>query len=309
MARQRERDRLRLDREGLEDAAVGEGLDHVGVDGEVLEGQERVPPVRLLRPAYPGACGRGRIAALDCSTVVKWFDRTPRDVTRQLLRHHRVPVVGDRVLLQDVRPALVPFVGQALGLELDLVAKAGRVLEQAPSLETQVALADVVRIHATRAGAFARILDGEGVEPEDAMRPFADATRDFSNLVEGADWYEQVLAIHVISGLLEDFFVAIVPGLPEDDQDAMLRALRGESAHGHLVRILQAAIHATPRLSDRLAVWGRRLVGDALLQMYLAVNGPDDSGRAVPSQPRLEPAFNDIVASHTRRMDELGLTA
>jgi hypothetical protein len=241
--------------------------------------------------------------------VVKWFDRTPRDVTRQLLRQHRVPVVGDRVLLSDVRPALVPFVGQALGLELDLVAKAGRVLEAAPSAEARVALSEVVRIIATRATAFARILESEDVEPEDALRPFAETTRDFSKLIEGADWYEELLTIHVVSGLLEDFFVAIVPGLPEDDQDAMLRALRGESAHPQLVKLLQSAIRLTPRLSDRLAVWGRRLVGDALLQMYLAVNGPDDAGRAVPSQPRLEPAFNDIVASHTRRMDELGLTA
>lgn len=241
--------------------------------------------------------------------MVKWFDRTPRDVTRQLLRQHRVPVLGDRVLLSDVRPALVPFVGQALALELALVAKAGRVLEQAPSLEARVSLAEVVRVHATRAGAFARILESEDVETDAAIRPFTESTRDFSRAIDGADWYEQLLAIHVVSGLLEDFFVAVVPGLPEDDQDAMLRALRDESAHPHLVELLLEAIEGTPRLSDRMAVWGRRLVGDVLLQMYFAVNGPDATGRAVPSQARLEPAFNDIVASHTRRMDELGLTA
>lgn len=241
--------------------------------------------------------------------MVKWFDRTPRDVTRQLLRQHRVPVLGDRVLLSDVRPALVPFVGQALGLELELVAKAGRVLSQAPTLEARTELAEVVRIHASRAGAFARILESEQVEPEDAIRPFVEPIQQFALAIQGADWYEDLLAIHVVSGLLEDFFVAIVPGLPEDDQDAMLRALRGESAHPYPVRLLREAIAATPRLSDRMAVWGRRLVGDALLQMYLAVNGPDETGRAVPSQKRLEPAFNDIVASHTRRMDELGLTA
>ena len=222
---------------------------------------------------------------------MKWFDRTPRDVTRQLLRQHRAPVLGDRVLLSDVRPALVPFVGQALALELALVAKAGGVLD------------------ASRAGALAQILDGEDVEADAALRPFTESTGDFTRAIDGADWYEQLLAIHVASGLLEDFFVAIVPGLPEDDQDAMLRALRGESAHPHLARLLLAAIEGTPRLSDRMAVWGRRLVGDTLLQMYLAVNGPDATGRAVPSQKRLEPAFNDIVASHTRRMDELGLTA
>lgn len=220
-----------------------------------------------------------------------------------------MPVVGDRVLLSDVRPALVPFVGQALGLELELVAKAGRVLADAPSLESRVALVEAVRIHAARAAAFARVLESEPVDAADAMRPYAETTRSFADAIDGADWYEQVLALHVASGLLVDFFVAIAPGLPADDRDAMLRALRSETTHPLLVGLLQQAIEATPRLSDRLAVWGRRIVGDALLQMYLAVNGPDDAGRAVPSQPRLEPAFNDIVASHTRRMDELGLTA
>ncbi len=263
----------------------------------------------MLPQSYPGECVAAFGVARRLLTVVKWFDRTPRDVTRQLLRQHRVPVVGDRVLLSDVRPALVPFVGQALGLELELVAKAGRVLEHAPTLAARSELAEVVRVHASRAGAFARILEREGVEPEQAMGPFAESIHHFARATEGADWYEQLLAIHVVSGLLGDFFVAIAPGLPEGDQDAMLRTLRGESAHALLVALLRRSIAGNPRLSDRMAVWGRRLVGDALLQMYLAVNGPDETGRAVPSQKRLEPAFNDIVASHTRRMDELGLTA
>ncbi|WAC65506.1 ferritin-like fold-containing protein [Agrococcus sp. SL85] len=241
--------------------------------------------------------------------MVKWFDRTPRDVTRQLLRQHRVPVVGDRVLLTDLRPQTLPFVGQALALELELVAQAGRALDAAPDLEARVALAEVVRIHSSRAGELARILERDGSSAAEAVAPFVDAARSLARTSDGADWYEQLLAVHVTSGLLADFFVAASGGLPEEDRDAMLRALRGESAHQQLVALLRRAIDQTPRLSDRLAVWGRRLVGDALLQMYLAVNGPDDSGRAVPSQPRLEPAFNDIVASHTRRMDELGLTA
>ena len=76
------------------------------------------------------------------------------------------------------------------------------------------------------------------------MRPFAETTRSFADAIAGADWYEQVLALHVASGLLVDFFVSIAPGLPEDDQDAMLRALRSETTHPHLVHLLQRAIVA-----------------------------------------------------------------
>lgn len=257
----------------------------------------------------PAACPPPARAHVDSSTVVKWFDRTPRDVTRQLFRQHRVPVVGDRVLLSDLRPSTVPFVGQALSLELELVAKAGAALADAPTHASRVALAEVVRILSARSGSLARILESVEADPAEAMMPYVESTRAFARAMEGADWYEELLALHVVSGLLEDFQIAAGAGLPEADRDAVLRALRAESAHPHLVRLLREAADATPRLADRLAVWGRRLVGDALLQMYLAVNGPDEAGRAVPSQQRLEPAFNDIVASHTRRMDELGLTA
>lgn len=264
---------------------------------------------RLLGPCYPRHAPAHAPAPLDSGTVVTWFDRTPRDVTRRLLGGGRVPVVGDRVLLTDLQPRVGPFVGQALALELELVAKAGRALEEAPTARSRVALAEVVRIRSARAGELAALLAAAHHDPAEAIAPFEESTRALASAAEGADWYEDVLAIHVVSGLLDDFHVAAASGLPDRERERMLRALRRESAHPHLLTLIQAAVEATPRLADRLAVWGRRLVGDALLQMYLSVNGPDDAGRALPSQPRLEPAFNDIVASHTRRMDELGLTA
>jgi LPS sulfotransferase NodH len=69
---------------------------------------------------------------------------------------------------------------------------------------------------------------------------------------------------------------------------------------------LLAAIDANPRLAARLAMWGRRLVGDTMLvaRSALKTSANHDSDEA-----RIEPVFTELIAAHTRRMDALGLTA
>lgn len=238
--------------------------------------------------------------------VVRWFDRTPREVTRSLLRPRKVVAEGDRVLLQDLEPRLDQYLGQLLALQLVVLQQAGRAVAEAPTLAAKANLVEALRIVSTRYRDLAELLPRD-VEPLVAMAPFYASSERFAKEVAGADWYEQVLSLHVTTGLLSDFFVAYGGGLPDDDRDAVLRVLVRESGHPLLARELQLAIQQNPRLASRMALWGRRLVGDTLLQMYLAVHGPEDASPA-PAR-RLEPAFNDIVAAHTRRMDALGLTA
>jgi LPS sulfotransferase NodH len=72
-----------------------------------------------------------------------------------------------------------------------------------------------------------------------------------------------------------------------------------------VAEILSASIEADPRLASRLALWGRRLVGDTLLVARAAISASHESA----DDERLEPVFTELIAAHTRRMDALGLTA
>ena len=238
--------------------------------------------------------------------MVRWFDRTPREVTRSLLRARTVVAEGDRVLLQDLEPRLDQYLGQLLALQLVVLQQAGQAVKDAPTLAAKANLVEALRIVSTRYRDLVRLLPRD-TDPLGAMEPFYASSERFAKEVAGVDWYEQVLSLHVTTGLLTDFFVAYGGGLPDDDRDAVVRVLTRETGQPLLVEELQRAIVANPRLAARMALWGRRLVGDTLLQMYLAVHGPADA--APGATRRLEPAFNDIVAAHTRRMDALGLTA
>ena len=106
------------------------------------------------------------------------------------------------------------------------------------------------------------------------------------------------------AGFLTDFFIGLSAGLPNSLQrrvEALLTISDGEAV---LVSELRSAIDASPRLASRLAMWGRRLVGDTMLVARSALQ----QGGQLPEE-KIEPVFTELIAAHTRRMDTLGLTA
>lgn len=218
---------------------------------------------------------------------------------------------GDLVLLQDLRPDPDVYLGQAAALQLAVLQQCATAVSEAPSLESKAQVAEVTRIVADRYSSLAALIRSGDGDPVQAMQPFLTETERFMRATSGADWYELLLSLHVTSGLLLDFLIAYAGGLPDSYRGPVLRALERESGQPMLSKLLRGVVETNPRLGSRLALWGRRLVGDTLLQMYIAVNGGDISTLEdnAPGEGMLEPAFSDIVANHSRRMDALGLTA
>jgi hypothetical protein len=134
----------------------------------------------------------------------------------------------------------------------------------------------------------------------DAYRPSVDA---FFELVAGADWYEDLASIYLTSGLLDDFFSRLAAGL-DGGGTAVSAVISGENGTETIVGLLEDGIRSDPRIGSRLAVWGRRLVGDTLLMARSALPPAERN-----PEHRIEPVLTELMAEHTRRMDRLGLTA
>jgi hypothetical protein len=111
---------------------------------------------------------------------------------------------------------------------------------------------------------------------------------------------------YVASGILDDAFVSLASGLPGDYGTRLAKLLAQDETQRLLASELRTAIDADPRLASRLALWGRRLVGDVLLMARSALDLPVGTA---PDDPKLEPILTELIAAHTRRMDDLGLTA
>jgi hypothetical protein len=137
------------------------------------------------------------------------------------------------------------------------------------------------------------------------MDPSRTELDDFQRRTQGADWHEILVTCYLTAGFLTDFFEGLAAGLPAALSERVSLALDVGKGEALLVEELREAIDGSPRLASRLAMWGRRLVGDTMLiaRSSLAI------GREAPGEDRIEPVFTELIAAHTRRMDALGLTA
>ncbi len=205
--------------------------------------------------------------------------------------------------IENLKPDPIKVIAQAAYLELAEFEALSRAASAAPSLSAKQTLSNAAGLALGKHRALAAELQRRGVEPTEAMAPFRKPIDQFTEMVAGADWYEALASIYLTSGLLDDFFSRLAGGI-EDGGPKLAAVIAGESGAEPIVDLLADAMAKNPKLGSRLAVWGRRLVGDTLLVARSAL--PETKPNA---EHRIEPVLTELMAEHTRRMDRLGLTA
>jgi len=235
-----------------------------------------------------------------------WSNRRGARPEMPRLRPRVAPTDLTRVDFTELVPEPVAFLGQAAYIQLDFFESLSRAVATAPTLVAKEGLSAAAGVALRKHHDLIAELRRLDVEPEAVMAPFAPATDRLGESTAGADWYELLLGIHVTSGMLDDYFSRLAEGLPVELGTRVRAVLHEEGAGGVLETELRAAIEAQPGLADRLALWGRSIVGDPLLIARSALRASDSADRL---GERVEPVFTELIAEHTRRMDALGLTA
>ena len=157
-----------------------------------------------------------------------------------------------------------------------------------------------------------------GADPFAAMAPFTAPFEAFHARTAPADWLEGLVKAYVGDGLAADFYreiaVFLDAGHPRDHRREPGRrrpvGVRGRPGpRGDRAR--------SPGLGGRLALWGRRLMGEALSQAQrvaaerdalsaLLAGGVDRPGLDLAAIGRL---FTRLTENHSARMEALGLSA
>ena len=209
-----------------------------------------------------------------------------------------------RVELRELAPSPARFLGQTAYLTIVLFENLGRAVTTAPTTDAKSRLAraasEMLTMHEALVAELRRLND----DPASEMDPFRVPLDEFQRRTKGANWHEILVTCYLTNGFLLDFFAGLASGLPDELDDRAATLLQRRDGETVLVEELRRAIEENPRLASRLAMWGRRLVGDTMLVARLAIDQ-----HPAASDDRVDPVFTELIAAHTRRMDKLGLTA
>ncbi|WP_182111909.1 MULTISPECIES: ferritin-like fold-containing protein [unclassified Actinotalea] len=181
----------------------------------------------------------------------------------------------------------------------------------APELSQRLRLSRLAGLALRRLDRVAERLEELGHDLEPVMAPFAGVLVEFDQRTAPGTWWERLLKGYVGYGVADDFSRIVAQRLDPDTRDMVVDVLADEAYAELVVDALAAAAAQDPTLASRLALWGRRLVGEALgvVQRVLAdhpdLRGLLEVGTPGDAQQRL---FSALTAEHSRRMERLGLT-
>lgn len=214
------------------------------------------------------------------------------------------------------RAAVVDLLGALAYGELAAFERLAEDAKLAPTLGDKAALAKMASAEFHHFEQLTERLSAIGENPTGAMEPFAKALDDFHRQTAPSDWLEGLVKAYVGDSIASDFYREVAIRLDADTRELVLAVL-DDTGHGNFaVEKVRAAIEADPRVGGRLALWARRLMGEALSQAQRVVADRDAlstmlvggvaDGFDLAEVGRM---FSRITEAHTKRMAALGLAA
>jgi 1,2-phenylacetyl-CoA epoxidase catalytic subunit len=181
----------------------------------------------------------------------------------------------------------------------------------APNLAGRINLA---RMAAAEMGHFDVLRDalaGRGVDVVPAMTKYASALENYHRLTTPSTWLEALVKTYIGDALAADFYMEIAGSLPLEAGD-VVRAVLSETGHSQfVVAEVRAAVSSSDRQRHRLALWSRRLLGEAITQAQFVLAEREDLFDLVMSSgeglTQLTEFFGRLQQTHANRVRELGL--
>jgi hypothetical protein len=210
----------------------------------------------------------------------------------------------------------IELLGLVAQLQLEAFSRSAEDSAVAPTLGQRLALSRFAADAVVRRDRVMDRIVELGGDPLAAMGCFDHVLDDFDVRTSPSTWWERLLTSYVGYGVADDFCRIAAARLDDASRALVLDVLEDHSHADLAIAEIAAAGAGDDVLVARLALWGRRLGGEALgvVQALLGSRpallriaaGTDAYVEAGDASGKL---FGELTAEHTHRMGRLGLTA
>ncbi|QLL08616.1 ferritin-like fold-containing protein [Mycobacterium vicinigordonae] len=183
----------------------------------------------------------------------------------------------------------------------------------APNLQGRISMASIAAAEMAHYELLRDALESRGVDVVAAMSKYVSALENYHRLTTPSTWLEALVKTYVGDALAADLYLEIAGGLPDEVAD-VVRAALSETGHSQfVVAEVRAAVTSSGKQRSRLALWARRLLGEAITQAQFLLADHDELVDLVVSGSgglgQLGTFFERLQRTHDQRMRELGLSS
>lgn len=214
----------------------------------------------------------------------------------------------------DRRQAVVDLLGVLAYGELMAFERLADDAGLAPTVVDKAALGEMA---VAEFGHFVKLrerLSALGVDPQAAMAPFVEPLDAFHESTPPADWLEGLVKAYVGDGFAADFYREVVGFVDDEQTKALVLNVLADTGHAAFaVEHVRQAIVDDPAVGGRLALWARRLMGEALVQAQRVAVDRDALARLIVGGTgdlaEVGALLARLTQRHSERMASLGLAS
>ena len=189
--------------------------------------------------------------------------------------------------------------------------------ETAPRLSDRIALAGLAATGHQHYERLVSRIEELGGAAEAAMQPYSAGFDEWHRRTPPASWLEGLMKVYAGHTLASDFYREIAAYVDPQTQELIAQIGAQDDQVGFARDTLLQAIEADPAAAGRLALFGRRLIGEALSQAgqvaaehrAIAALLVDDGSGHGADLAEITRMFARFTQAHTDRMEALGLSA
>lgn len=184
----------------------------------------------------------------------------------------------------------------------------------APTLTQRLRIADIADGELEHHRLLRDRLEELGEDPDEVMGRFLAPLERYHAQTAPSDWLESLVKAYVGDSIATDFYREIGAVLDEETAALVLEVCSELGQTRVVVEQVRAAIAADPRVAGRLALWGRRLLGEMLSQAQMVAAQHEALADLIMSEQvvahvDLMELIQRLTAAHVARMGALGLDA